>query len=101
MQSDSVKGRRLLKTERSVLIGADAVKFNGICIRCTRECFQDFLLEVVRKIHIVVCKQKDITGGMLFNSEQAWVTKPAERGFGKEAGNLSWEIQTASGELTE
>ena len=44
---------------------------------------------------------KDLTGGMLFNSEAAWVTKPAERGYGKEANNRSWEIQTASGSLTE
>ena len=44
---------------------------------------------------------KDLTGGMLFNSEAAWVTKPAERGYGKEANNRSWEIQTASGNLTE
>lgn len=44
---------------------------------------------------------KDLTGGMLFNSETAWVTKPAERGYGKEASNRSWEIQTASGDLTE
>lgn len=44
---------------------------------------------------------KDLTGGMLFNSEAAWVTKPAERGYGKEANNRSWEIQTASGNLSE
>lgn len=44
---------------------------------------------------------KDITGGMLFNSEAAWVTKPAERGYGKEANNRSWEIQTSSGDMTE
>lgn len=44
---------------------------------------------------------KDLIGGMLFNSEDAWVTKPAERVYGREANNLSWEIQTASGNLTE
>lgn len=44
---------------------------------------------------------KDLTGGMLFNSSDAWVTLPATRGFGKEASNRTWEIQTAGGDLTE
>lgn len=44
---------------------------------------------------------KDITGGMLFNASEAWVTKPAERGYGKEANNRSWEIQTGPADLTQ
>lgn len=44
---------------------------------------------------------KDLTGGLLFASEEAWTTKPAERAYGKEAGTRSWELVAADGQLTE
>ena len=40
---------------------------------------------------------KDEKGKLLFNAEQAWVSKPATRAYGREAGNREWEIQTGSG----
>lgn len=44
---------------------------------------------------------KDLKGGMLFSSDAAWPTKPASRGFGKEASNREWELHTGAGILTE
>lgn len=44
---------------------------------------------------------KDLKGGMVFSSEAAWPSKPASRGYGKEAGNREWELHTGSGELSE
>ena len=44
---------------------------------------------------------KDLKGGLVFSSENAWPAKPASRGFGKESTNREWEIHTGSGELTE
>lgn len=44
---------------------------------------------------------KDLKGGLVFKTAFAWVTKPASRGFGKEANNREWEIATGSGTLSE
>lgn len=44
---------------------------------------------------------KDLKGGMVFSADNAWPSKPASRGYGKEAGNREWEIHTGSAELTE
>lgn len=44
---------------------------------------------------------KDLKGGMVFSSDNAWVAKEPARGYGKEAGNREWEIHAASGDLTE
>lgn len=44
---------------------------------------------------------KDLKGGMVFSTDAAWPTKPASRGFGKEASNREWELATGSGVLTE
>lgn len=44
---------------------------------------------------------KDLKGGMVFSAAEAWVLKPASRGYGKEAGNREWEIHTGSGSLDE
>ena len=44
---------------------------------------------------------KDLKGGMLFSTDAAWPSKPASRGFGKEASNRDWELHTGSGVLTE
>ena len=44
---------------------------------------------------------KDLKGGMVFSAAQAWVVKPAVRGFGKESGNREWEIHTGEATLNE
>lgn len=44
---------------------------------------------------------KDLKGGMVFSTDNAWVSKPASRGYGKEAANREWEIHTGEGELNE
>lgn len=44
---------------------------------------------------------KDLKGGMVFNSEAAWVIKPTARSFGKESANLEWELNTGSATLKE
>ena len=44
---------------------------------------------------------KDLKGGMVFSTDAAWPSKPASRGFGKEASNREWELQTGAGVLTE
>lgn len=44
---------------------------------------------------------KDLKGGLVFSSDAAWPTKPASRGFGKEANNREWELHTGSGVLEE
>lgn len=44
---------------------------------------------------------KDLRGGLLCQAEQAWVTKPAGRGRGKETTNNEWEIQTGEATLEE
>ncbi len=38
---------------------------------------------------------KDLKGGVLFSAENAWIAKPATIGYGKESGNLDWELDTA------
>ncbi|MDB5849791.1 MAG: hypothetical protein JWP29_3543 [Rhodoferax sp.] len=35
---------------------------------------------------------EDLLGGMLFFAGQAWITKAAEAGFGKEVGTRAWTI---------
>lgn len=37
---------------------------------------------------------QDLMGGYLFSAEQAWVAKPATKGFGKQGPNREWEIHT-------
>lgn len=44
---------------------------------------------------------KDLCGTMVFKAAQAWVSKPAPRGYGKESSNREWEIQTGSATLAE
>ena len=44
---------------------------------------------------------KDLKGGMVFSAESAWPSKPASRGYGKEAGNREWEIHTGEATLEE
>lgn len=44
---------------------------------------------------------KDLRGGLLCQADQAWVTKPAGRGRGKETTNNEWEIQTGEATLEE
>lgn len=43
----------------------------------------------------------DLKGGLQFSSDAAWVAKAAPRGYGKEASNREWDIQTAGAELSE
>lgn len=38
---------------------------------------------------------KDLTGGVMFSSESAWIAKEGTITYGKESGNLDWEIDTA------
>jgi hypothetical protein len=44
---------------------------------------------------------KDLSGSTVFKTAYAWVTKPASRGFGKEANNREWEIHTGSSSISE
>ena len=44
---------------------------------------------------------KDLKGGLLFNSEAAWVIKPASRVYGKDTNNREWELDTGDATLTE
>ena len=44
---------------------------------------------------------KDLKGGLVFSADAAWVSKPASRGFGKEASNREWELHTGSAVITE
>ncbi len=44
---------------------------------------------------------KDIKGGMLFQSDTAWVTKTTSRQYGKDTNNREWEIVTGPAELKE
>lgn len=44
---------------------------------------------------------KDLKGKFVFSADTAWVTKPASRGYGKEANNREWEIHTGSGNMDE
>lgn len=44
---------------------------------------------------------KDKSGSFIFKTSQAWVSKPASRGYGKESNNREWEIHTGSGKITE
>ena len=37
---------------------------------------------------------KDLTGGVLFSADSAWVGKSASRGYGKDTTNREWEIAT-------
>ncbi len=42
---------------------------------------------------------KDLKGETTFSAEQAWVTKPMSFNRGKEAGDVEWTIECASGSL--
>lgn len=44
---------------------------------------------------------KDLSGGLLFSAEDAWVTNPAEREYGAAANTRSWELQTGPGKMSE
>lgn len=44
---------------------------------------------------------KDLKGGTLFSCDEAWVTKPASRVYGKDTNNREWTIETGAGELKE
>ena len=44
---------------------------------------------------------KDLKGGMVFNSESAWIVKPASRGYGKDTTNRELEMDTGEGTLNE
>ena len=44
---------------------------------------------------------KDLRGTVLLQADYAWVAKPAGRGFGKEAPNTEWEIQTGEATIVE
>lgn len=44
---------------------------------------------------------KDLRNGLVFQADQAWVTKPANRVRGKESNNNEWEIQTGEATLNE
>ena len=44
---------------------------------------------------------KDLKGGMVFNSESAWIVKPASRGYGKDTTHREWEMDTGEGTLNE
>ncbi len=44
---------------------------------------------------------KDLKGGLLFSADEAWAVKPANRGFGKEASNREWQIDTGAAVLNE
>lgn len=44
---------------------------------------------------------KDLKGGLVFSSDNAWVVRSSPRQFGREAGSREWDIQTGAGTLTE
>lgn len=44
---------------------------------------------------------KDLRGGLVFSSDNAWVTKDVTRVRGKEGNNNAWELATGNGELSE
>lgn len=44
---------------------------------------------------------KDLRGGLLFETEAAWVIKKSPATRGKETNNREWEIDTASAVMTE
>lgn len=44
---------------------------------------------------------KDMKGGLVFQADDAWVTKPANRVRGKDSNNNEWEIQTGEATLNE
>lgn len=44
---------------------------------------------------------KDLKGGLVFNTESAWVTKKASVTRGKADNNREWEIDTGDATLTE
>lgn len=44
---------------------------------------------------------KDLSGGLLFATEAAWVIKKSPATRGKETNNREWEIDTASAVMTE
>lgn len=39
---------------------------------------------------------KDLKGGTVFSASDAWVIKPASRGYGKDTGTREWEIDTGN-----
>lgn len=44
---------------------------------------------------------KDLRGGLLFATEAAWVIKKSSATRGKDTNNREWEIDTASGVMSE
>lgn len=44
---------------------------------------------------------KDLKGGLKFSAQQAWVSKPPSRGYGKEASTREWEIHTGKSNTDE
>lgn len=44
---------------------------------------------------------KDLKGGLKFSAQQAWVSKPPSRGYGKEANTREWEIHTGKSNTDE
>lgn len=44
---------------------------------------------------------KDLKGGLLFSSEDAWITKDATRTRGKDTNNNEWEFDCGSSSLDE
>ena len=44
---------------------------------------------------------KDLKGGLLYSSEEAWITKDATRTRGKDTNNNEWEFDSGSDDLDE
>lgn len=44
---------------------------------------------------------KDLKGGVLFSADVAWVTKPADRTYGKDTNNREWTLETGDATVAE
>ena len=44
---------------------------------------------------------KDLKGGLLYSSEESWITKDATRVRGKDTNNNEWEFDSGSDDLSE
>lgn len=44
---------------------------------------------------------KDLTGGVLFSADVAWVTKPTDRTYAKDTANREWIIDTGDANYAE
>ena len=44
---------------------------------------------------------KDLKGGLLYSSEEAWITKDATRTRGKDTNNNEWEFDSGYDDLSE